>query len=232
MKLNNDTHKGRSFGKSCSLQRSIMYVLASVFCLLIGTFQNVSAQQPVPVFDKKHNAWSNILQQVQTATFVVNSRVTLVVDKIKNVQEFVSRAHTVVSGVVKNIRMVNQTIQVIQDINALVQSSIDTLNAPHDHDLDGEDDLYYINKWKHIQILLTIADQADSVWELFQHALENDTYIMDDKGRLTIIQDAYKDALSIKVAIRIQLRRIQKEIFHYQRKRREVLAFQQLFQTN
>ena len=112
---------------------------------------------------------------------------------------------------------------------------VSIINEPRDHDLDGhlsagaEDDLYYLNKWKHIQILLAIAGEADSVWELFKNVLEDDTNIIDDKGRLTIIQDAYKDALNIKASIRIQLRRINKEIFAYQSKRREVLAFEQLF---
>ena len=125
--------------------------------------------------------------------------------------------------------MVNQTILITQDINDLVQTSIEAINEPRDHDLDGQDDLYYLNKWKHIQILLAIAGEADSVWELFKNVLEDDTNIMDDKGRLTIIQDAYNDALKIKASIRIQLRRINKEIFAYQSKRREVLAFEQLF---
>ena len=87
---------------------------------------------------------------------------------------------------------------------------VSIINEPRDHDLDGQDDLYYLNKWKHIQILLAIAGDADSVWELFKNVLEDDTNIMDDKSRLTIIQDAYKDALKIKASIRIQLRRINK----------------------
>ena len=226
MHFQKNTFSHRMFMRS----RLLAITLLLFFTFLLGSSYLAQAQiQPVPVRDGKHNKWSLILQQVQTATIVVNVRTTLVVQKIRDVQEFVSKAHSVVNHTVKNVRMVNQTILITQDINDLVQTSIEAINEPRDHDLDGQDDLYYLNKWKHIQILLAIAGEADSVWELFKNVLEDDTNIMDDKGRLTIIQDAYNDALKIKASIRIQLRRINKEIFAYQSKRREVLAFEQLF---
>ena len=52
--------------------------------------------------------------------------------------------------------------------------------------------------------------------------IEEDSTIMDDKGRLTLIRDAYKDAVRIKTAIKMQMRRINKEVYQYQRLKKEI----------
>ena len=211
-------------------QKGYIYIVCLFLLFSGGSASNLSAQAPVPVFDKKHNKWSAILMNVQQASTIINARVVLVVNNIRKAQEFVSKAHTVVNGVVKNVRMVNQLIQIEQDIAQLVQTSIAAINEPRDTDLDGIDDLYYLDKWKHIQILLAIGGQADGVFELFKNVIEDDTHFMDDKGRLTIIKDAYLDARNIKTAIRVQIRRINQEIYRYKIQRREVIAFERLFQ--
>lgn len=205
-----------------------IYFIGFLLCACTCCFAQV---QPIPVVDKKHNVWSKILEDVQTASLLINTRVSLVVQKIEQVQSFVTSVHTLVNSTVRNVQQVNQTIEIIGQINNLVQSSIEAINTPRDHDLDGLDDLYYLNKWKHIQILLAIAGQVDSIWELFVHNLQDDSLVLDDKGRLQIIQRAYQDALKIRTAIRVQIRRIQKEIYAYQAKRRELLAFEALFGT-
>lgn len=209
------------------MQRSKQALLFIV--LLFGTSISIHLSAQVPVVDKKHNQWSTILMKVQQATTVLNARVVLTVNKIKDAQEFISKAHTLVNGVVKNIRLVNQLIKIEQEIATQIQHSITALNEPQDLDQDGVDDLYYLDKWKHIQILLAIGGQADGVFELFKNVIEDDTHFMDDKGRLIIIKQAYQDALKIKTAIRIQIKRINQDIYRYKIQRREVLAFQKLF---
>ena len=52
---------------------------------------------------------------------------------------------------------------------------------------------------------------------------------MDDRGRLTIIRDAYNDSVRIKTAIKIQIRRINREIYQYRKTRREVQTFEEFF---
>ena len=202
------------------------------FLLLLSllALQTISGQ--VPVRDRKHNNWSKVLEKVQKASLVINQRVVLVVEKIKNVQEFMSKASMIVNGVVKNIKLVKALIEQEKEIAQLVARSIDRLNEPLDANGDGIDDLDFLDKWKHIQILLGIAAEADGVFELFRNVIEDDSMIMDDRGRLTIIKDAYNDSVKIKSAIKVQIRRINREIYEYRRTRKELEIFEEFFGNN
>jgi len=192
-------------------------------------FVDLSGQVPIPVRDRKHNKWSKILEDVQKASLVINQRVVLVVEKIKNVQEFMSKASMIVNGVIKNIQLVKALIEQEKDIAQLVARSINRLREPLDEDGDGIDDLDFLDKWKHIQILLGIAAEADGVFELFKNVIEDDSMIMDDRGRLTIIKDAYNDSFKIKSAIKTEIRRINREIYEYRRARKELEIFEEFF---
>jgi len=202
--------------------------LLIVVLLFISVLPYSTAQTPVR--DRKHNDQSEILKEVQEASQVINQRVVLVFEQIKNVQEFMSKASMVVNGVVKNIRLVKALIEQEREIAQLVTRSIDRLNAPLDEDGDGIDDLDFLDKWKHIQILLGIASEADGVFELFKNVIEEDATIMDDRGRLTLIRDAYNDSVRLKTAVKIQIRRINREIYQYRKARREVQTFEEFFE--
>ena len=141
----------------------------------------------VPVKDRKHQEWSKIMEEFQVASQAINTRVTAFVGNIKDVQEFMSKAAILVNGVVKNLQMIRKIIEVEKDIAKLVNQSIGIISSPKDADGDGEDDFEFLDKWKHIQILLAIAAEADSVFDLFKNVIEEDSTIMDDKGRLTLI---------------------------------------------
>jgi len=82
------------------------------------------------------------------------------------------------------------------------------------------------------QILLAISSEATNVFDLFKNVIEEDATIMDDKGRLTLIRDVYKDATRIKATIRAQLRRINKEVYQYRRLKKEIKTYEEFFSTN
>jgi len=206
---------------------SINLILLILIASTLSSNNRLLAQ--VEVKDKKHNKWSKVIQSAKTASLVISTKVNIAVSKIKKAQEYISKAHTIISQSVENVRMINQIFKIGQEVTTLVNNSIDAINEPRDFDNDGIDDLHYINKWKHIQILLAIGGQFDNVFELFKNVLESDRAIMDDKGRLKIISDAYQDARKIRSSIKIQLRRINKEIYQYKRQRREVQLFSELF---
>ena len=105
------------------------------------------------------------------------------------------------------------------------------LNANPDLDEDGMDDLEYLDKWKHAQILLAISAEATSVFEIFSNIIEQDAFTMDDKGRVQIIKETYQEMLKLKRAMRGQLRRINREIYQYSRLKKEVEVFEALFKT-
>ena len=205
-----------------------MYQSILTLTLLCLSIQ-LLAQAPVPVQDKKHQKWSKVMQDVQMASQVINTRVTAFVRNIKDIQEFTAKAVTLVNGVIKNLRMVNEIIRIENEIAELVNTSIDIISAPKDVDGDGVDDFELLDKWKHIQILLAIASQAENVFDLFQHTVEDDSTIIDDKGRLTIIKDAYIDARRIKQQVKAQLRRINKEVYQFKRLKKEGEVFDELF---
>ena len=209
-----------------------MYITKKILCLIMFCFSLNLAFSQVPVKDKKHRKWSKIMEEVQIASQAINTRVTAFVGNIKDIQQFMSKASMIVNGVVKNIQMVRKIIEIEKDIAKLVSQSIDIINAPKDADGDGEDDFEFLDKWKHIQILLAISSEAANVFDLFKNVVEEDSTIMDDKGRLTLIRDAYKDAIRIKSTIRAQLRCINKEVYQYQRLKKEIKIYENFFSKN
>ncbi len=77
----------------------------------------------------------------------------------------------VVNGVVKNIQLVRKIIEIEKDIAKLVNESINVINSPKDADGDGVDDFGFLDKWKHVQILLAISSEATNVFDLFKNVI-------------------------------------------------------------
>ena len=209
-----------------------MDITKKILCLVILLLSVNLAFSQVPVKDKKHRKWSKIMEEVQVASQAINTRVTAFVGNIKDIQQFMSKASMIVNGVVKNLQMIRKIIEIEKDIAKLVNQSIEVISSPKDADGDGEDDFEFLDKWKHIQILLAISSEATNVFDLFKNVIEEDATIMDDKGRLTLIRDVYKDANRIRSTIRAQLRRINKEIYQYQRLKKEIKIYEEFFSTN
>ncbi len=193
-----------------------------ILLILFSFSTNIVAQTIVPVKDKKHRKFSKVMKKVQTVSLAINARVTAYVGTIKDIQEVTAKALQVVNGVVKNVRMVKEIIRIKKDINELVLKSISVITSDDGYDL--------VDKWKHVQVLLTIADQAESIFDLFKNVVEDDTTIMDDDGRLTIIKEVYIDARKIKIQVKSQMRRINKEVYKIRTWEREVELFENLFE--
>lgn len=192
-----------------------------ILLILFSFSTNIVAQTIVPVKDKKHRKFSKVMKKVQTVSLAINARVTAYVGTIKDIQEVTAKALQVVNGVVKNVRMVKEIIRIKKDINELVLKSISVITSDDGYDL--------VDKWKYVQVLLTIADQAESIFDLFKNVVEDDTTIMDDDGRLTIIKEVYIDARKIKIQVKSQMRRINKEVYKIRTWEREIELFESLF---
>ena len=206
-----------------------MNITKNILCTCLLCFSVNLTFGQVAVKDKKHRKWSKIMEEVQVASQAINTRVTAFVGNIKEVQNFLSKAATIVNGVVKNLQMIRKIIEIEKDIARLVNESINIISSPKDADGDGENDFDFLDKWKHIQVLLAIAAEADGIFDLFKNVIEEDATIMDDKGRLTLIRDAYKDAIRIRATIRAQLRRINKEVYQYRRLQKEIKVYDSFF---
>ena len=193
---------------------TILYILLASYCCI--------GQIPVgPVLDTEllaHNTTNNVVQG--TYLFLLDREKPLQ-ETIKDVQEFFMKANTIVNGAVANMRMVKKIVELEKDIIQLYERSIEALN--------GEQETDFLDKWKHAQILLALTKEATSVFEIFEHIIEDDALTISDKGRIVIIEKTYKDMRQIKAAMRLQLRRINKEIYQYRRLQREIETFEAFF---
>ena len=185
----------------------------------------------VPVADYFGRWLSKTSSVVQQASQFIKETAAPLVNTFKKTQEFFQKAQTFVSHVVTNLRYIERIVDIHKDIRTLFDNAIMGLNANPDLDEDGMDDLEYLDKWKHAQILLAISAEATSVFEIFSNIIEQDAFTMDDKGRVQIIKETYQEMLKLKRAMRGQLRRINREIYQYSRLKKEVEVFEALFKT-
>lgn len=149
---------------------------------------------------------------------------------IGDVNTFFSKARTIVNHSVKNMRLVRSIVDLNADILDQYQQSIQLLNNPIDYDNDGVEDIDLIKKWQHIQVLLALVSEAGQITELLTNLVEEDAFVMDDKGRILLLQNTYKDLIKVKSAILTHRRRINRMLFKYQREKRTIQAYQRIFE--
>lgn len=208
-----------------------MNYLKLYICLGCLLFTPLSfAQIPVgAVIDPSLVGSNTIVSLAEGVTNFLLKKERPLQENIKNIQAFFQKAETIVSGAIKNMRMIREIVETEKDIIELYSLSINKLNEPIDEDGDGIDDLEFLDKWKQVQILLAFTKEAASVFELFTNLIENDAFTMNDKGRIIFLEKSYKDILLIKRAMRAQLRRINKQIYTYRRQRRQLMVYSLFF---
>jgi len=149
---------------------------------------------------------------------------------IKDVNEFFKKADTVVNGAIKNMRMIRSIVDMYQEIINLYDSTLENLNDPLTAagslvELEGD----VINKWKHLQILLGITKRASTIVDLFAKIIEDDSLTMDDKGRVKMIHTIYEEIRLIRSSMRLEVRRINKDIYKYRKTKKEIQTYGELF---
>jgi len=204
-------------------------IIGLVLFIQLVAFTPVYPQ--VPVADYFGRWLSKTSSVVQQASQFIKETAAPLVNTFKKTQEFFKKAQTFVSHIITNMRYIERIVDTHKDIKTLFDNAITGLNANPDLDEDGMDDLDFLDKWKHAQILLAISAEATSVFEIFSNIIEQDAFTMDDKGRVQIIKETYSEMLKLKRAMRAQLRRINREVYRYSRLKKEIEIFDKLFQT-
>ena len=125
--------------------------------------------------------------------------------------------------------MVRNIVETQQDITDLFERSVNRINNPVDLDGDGIDDLEVLNKWKEIQILLGYTKEAATIFEIFTNIIEDDALNISDKGRIVFIEKTYRDMKLLKASMRSQLRRINRKVYEYRTKRRQLKMYSIFF---
>jgi len=203
---------------------TLLFRLGLLFCLL---FYHVAGLAQIPVgavVDTElliPNTTNNVVEG--THLFLLEREKPLQ-ETIKDVQDFFRKASTIVNGAISNMRMVKKIVELEKDIVQLYERSLRVLNEDQDNN--------FIDKWKHAQILLALVKESASVFELFETLIEDDAMTINDKGRIVLIEKTYKDMRKIKSAMRLQLRRINKEIYQYRRLDSEIQTFEAFFNNN
>ena len=188
-------------------------------------------QIPVgPVVDNKLVASNTTISLAETATNFLLKKELPFQKEIKDIQDFFHKAQTIVNHSIQNMRLIRHIIETHADIIAIYSRAIERLNQPFDEDGDGVDDLDFLDKWKHSQALLALSKEAASVFELFTLILQKDAFSLNDRGRVLFLEKAYQDIRGIKFAMRTQLRRINRDIYSYQRQRRQLKVYSGLFE--
>jgi len=201
------------------------------FCLtcLLQILPISMATSQVPTADYLGRWLSRTTSVVQQASQFIKQTAEPLVKTFRNVQQFFQKALTAVKAVIENMETVERIIDTHNDIRQLYTQSITALNAPMDTNLDGVDDLDFLDKWKHAQILLALSTEATGAFELFNQLIEEDALTMDDSGRVQFLIETLRGLRKIKSAMRLQLRRINQEIYQYRRLEKEAEVFDNLF---
>lgn len=211
----------------------------SLWMLLFQLLVATPVYPQIPIVDYFGRWLSRTASVVQEASLFIKETAAPLVNTFKKTQAFFHKAQTFVNRVVKNLRYIERIIETYKDIQTLFDNAITGLNAPRDLDEDGVDDwesesLRNLDKWKHAQILLAITAEASSVFGIFSKIIEEDSdghgaLTIDDKGRVKLIQETYSELLKLKRAMRLQLRRINREVYQYSRLKKEIEIFEALF---
>ena len=207
--------------------------LAYSWLILLGLSplngMKLSAQE-VPTADYLGRWLSKTTSVVSEVSQTITVIAEPLVNTFEKAQDFLVKAETVVNGVIKNMRAVQDIIELQQAIFDYYQKSIEVINEARDWDLDGEDDLVWLDKWKHLQILLALFKESTDVLSLFDNLLAEGAFTMDDHNRVQFLFQTRADLRKIKTAMRIEIRRINQEIYAFGALQREQKTFEKLFE--
>ncbi len=172
-----------------------------------------------PVFDVGNNLIGGIQKVVMTASKAIREEILPWKERISKVQDFFKKASETVNVVIKNLKMTHDLIETEKKINRLFNRSIDQINASEN----------VLQKWKYQWILGQLYWESRNIFGAFDLAHTEGQSVMDDEGRIRIIQQTLKEARSVYRAMRATIRRANRATYKLQRQKRELEVFNRLF---
>jgi len=196
----------------------------AIFCLLLIsnlTYAPTLKAQILasPVFDVANNVIGGIQKVVMTASKAIREEILPWKERISKVQDFFKKASETVNVVIKNLKMTHDLIETEKKINRLFTRSIDQINESEN----------VLQKWKYQWILGQLYWESRNIFGAFDLAHTEGQGIMDDEGRIRIIQNTLKEARSIYQAMRATIRRANRATYKFQRQKRQLEVFNRLF---
>jgi len=199
-----------------------------IILLLTFTFNLCHAPAQIPIADYLGRHISKITSVVSEAIQVLNNLAEPLIKTIGNAKEFLDKSETVVNGSVKNMKLIQSIIKTNDNIIELYDKSLNILNDAGENP-DDPIDYSVLDKAKHLQILLGLSKQTLGGFSIFTNLIEDDAFTMDDKSRIVFLQETDADLKRIKSAMRVEIRRINKQILSIKRLHSETGTFKELF---
>jgi len=177
--------------------------------------------QVTAVVDKEHIGTTTIELTTNSASTVMKTIFENPAwNKISKVQQFLKDASTIVSAIIKNMRMTRELIEIEKEIFELLRDTYQTM-----HDVD-----YFPDKWVYRKAATELYYEKQKLFEIFDLAEQQNKGIIDDEGRIELIKEVYIKAKEIRSAMRIIMRRARKQSALYRRAKKEIETFEKLFQ--
>ncbi|MEM6321950.1 MAG: hypothetical protein AAF960_30100 [Bacteroidota bacterium] len=140
-----------------------------------------------PVFDVANNAIGGIQKVVMTASKAIREEILPWKERISKVQDFFKKASKTVNVVIRNLKMTHDLIETEKMINRLFTRSVDQINESEN----------VLQKWKYQWILGQLYWESRNIFGAFDLAHTEGQGVMDDEGRIRIIQNSLKEARSV-----------------------------------
>ena len=195
--------------------------------LLLAIMPNhqATAQLASPVVDVPCNVIGAIARTVARASNAIKENILPIKEAISTVQTFFKQSHQVANGVIVNLRMCQQLIELEGKIGDL---SLEAYQA-----IDNAENLP--QKWKHKWVIANLYYEGRSLFEVFDFTLQQpnadgEKSIMDDQQRIFLIKDTLAKARKVYSAMKLSLRRTQRLEFKIRQKKAQLLKYQEFFE--
>ena len=173
-----------------------------------------------PVFDVGNNLIGGIQKVVMTASRAIREEILPWKERVSKVQDFFKKASETVNVVIVNLKMTNDLIETEKKINRLFNKSIEQINESEN----------VVQQWKYQWILGQLYWESRNIFGAFDLAHTEGQGIMDDEGRIRIIQQTLKEARNVYRAMRATIRRANQATYKFQRQKRQLEVFNRLFE--
>ena len=185
----------------------------------IGHNPNVNAQLASPVIDVINNAIGAIQKITMIASKVIREVILPMKEQISKIQAFFHKAKKKVNAVVANLIIVSEIIIIEKKIIETHDRYLEKIFASPD----------IIQKWRYNWLLGQLYWESRNVFEVLEMNLKDGASVVDDEGRIQILQRTKKEAKVILGAMRMAGRDANKTIYSVRRTRKEFETFENLF---
>ena len=175
-----------------------------------------------PVIDLTNNQLGAVQLFVMRASKAIREDILPMKEGISKVQEFFKKTKQTINLVIVNLKIIDDIIDTEKKINQLHDRYQDRINASTD----------LTERWRYRVLISQLYWQSRNIFEVFETAMEDGYTVIDDEGRINILQQTKKQARLMLRKMKMAARDVNKEIYSVRRTRRELETFNFLFNND